>query len=229
MSKLTKSPASVAAAKGRNYHGSFFYPKRCEKNDCDVTENLLVCSSCKMVCYCCHEHQKADWPLHKDDCKAFRRNEIKAFFYKDEQMLIRFPLTNKNKRNACGKGRFYKRGYACPTIGCTICNCEEHAKPMMRTECCEQCICDTESDYVMFSYSRAHCSRSHKRYTLCGSHLVDCGRNSSNCDWRECRSCIEVEPSKLPGMLWGGLNPYNFYPLLSKDVPRHSLFNWNRV
>ena len=65
MSKLTKSPASVAAAKGRNYHGSFFYPKRCEKDDCDVTENLLVCSSCKMVCYCCQEHQKADWLLHK--------------------------------------------------------------------------------------------------------------------------------------------------------------------
>lgn len=137
-------------------------------------------------------------------------------------MLMRFPLTNKNKRNSCGKERLYKKGYVCPTTGCTICNCDEHAKPMMRTECCEQCICDTESDYVMFSYSRAHCSRSHQRYTLCGYHVGNC-LDWENCDWRECRSCIEKEPSRLPDMLWRGLNPYNFYPLLSKDVPRHSL------
>lgn len=43
-------------------------------------------------------------------------------------------------------------------------------------------------------------------------------------DWRECSKCVpKPGSSQLSDGLWRGLNPYNFYPLLSKDVPRHSL------
>jgi dihydroorotase len=94
---------------------------------------------------------------------------------------------------------------------------------MMRTRCCENSICDTERDYVMFSYSREHCSRSHSRYTLCGYYGTEASCDSTK-DWRECKGCIIPESiSGLPDKLWRGLNPYNFCPLLSKDVPRHSL------
>ena len=31
------------------------------------------CAACHTVCYCCREHQVADWPAHKAACKAARR------------------------------------------------------------------------------------------------------------------------------------------------------------
>jgi hypothetical protein len=31
------------------------------------------------------------------------------------------------------------------------------------------------------------------------------------------------DPSHVPDVLWRGLNAYNFFPMLSQDVPRHSL------
>jgi len=46
-------------------------------------------------------------------------------------------------------------------------------------------------------------------------------------DWRECKECIQPRENikDEPDRLWRGLNPYNFTPLLSKDVPRHLLCN----
>jgi len=35
---------------------------------------LLVCGACKVVYYCCVEHQKEHWPEHKKPCKALRKN-----------------------------------------------------------------------------------------------------------------------------------------------------------
>lgn len=37
---------------------------RCSKTDCE----LMVCSKCKSVAYCCPECQKADWAQHKHQC-----------------------------------------------------------------------------------------------------------------------------------------------------------------
>ncbi len=47
-------------------------PRRCEF--CGVHEamapaSLRRCGRCKMTMYCCPEHQKAAWPVHKKDCK----------------------------------------------------------------------------------------------------------------------------------------------------------------
>ncbi|KAK1733975.1 ankyrin repeat domain-containing protein [Skeletonema marinoi] len=35
--------------------------------------NLMICTSCKSVQYCCKEHQVEDWPNHKFFCKRFRK------------------------------------------------------------------------------------------------------------------------------------------------------------
>ena len=36
------------------------------------------CAACLTVCYCCREHQVADWPAHKVACKAARKKEPAA-------------------------------------------------------------------------------------------------------------------------------------------------------
>jgi hypothetical protein len=124
-SKLLDTLADAASRYGRSHHESFFYPKRCEFEGCEALGSLMSCSGCKMVCYCTVEHQKADWSEHKGDCKVFKRNGLKAFFYRDANMLARFPLESRNDRNQCGKARFKKQGYVFPTIGCAICCSEE--------------------------------------------------------------------------------------------------------
>ncbi|CAJ1952843.1 unnamed protein product [Cylindrotheca closterium] len=35
--------------------------------------NLVRCSGCRVVKYCCRDHQKKDWPMHKSWCKAFSK------------------------------------------------------------------------------------------------------------------------------------------------------------
>jgi hypothetical protein len=110
------------------------------------------------------------------------------------------------------------------TCSCNICCCPAGSKPMTVTRCCRTPICDTSANYVMFSYSREHCERSHERYTLCGYHGVEsvCDKTL---DWRECEGCnpLNAGTFSIPDKLWRGLNPYNFCPLLEARVPRHSM------
>jgi len=112
--------------------------------------------------------------------------------------------------------------------GCTLCGKSVKQVSMRATECCLMPVCDTEGDYVMFSFSREHCSRSHGRYTLCGDHggEKECEKDK---DWRECQNCTSERHGgsshgpDVADTLWRGLNPYNFYPMLATTVPRHSL------
>jgi hypothetical protein len=81
-------------------HTYFWYPDRCELEGCIVKrgeEPLKMCAACKMVKYCCVEHQKADWKFHKLDCRCFRRLDMRAVFYTDSEMLSRFPLNKAGK------------------------------------------------------------------------------------------------------------------------------------
>ena len=57
----------------------------------------------------------------------------------------------------------------------------------MRTECCNKLICDDEDSYVLFSYSREHCSRNHRRYSNCAYHYGE-GHEGK---WQECERCKE--------------------------------------
>lgn len=54
------------------------------------------------------------------------------------------------------------------------------------------------------------------------SHAARHSYNAMVCCLRAC-----VQPNgdvkNLPDRLWRGLNAYNYYPMLTKDVPRHSL------
>lgn len=40
---------------------------------CGGIINLKLCAKCKHVAYCCKDHQKQDWPSHKNSCKKISR------------------------------------------------------------------------------------------------------------------------------------------------------------
>ncbi|ORZ39622.1 hypothetical protein BCR44DRAFT_1458389 [Catenaria anguillulae PL171] len=200
------------------HHKMFWYPNRCEYPDCNApARSLRTCSGCRMVRYCSPEHQKADWNAHKLDCKCFRRLGVTAKFYSDEEMLAKYPLrTRKELKNHVKTAELHS--------SCDVCNVKDTEVDMILTECCGATVCDTEGDYVMMTYSRDHCPRSHRRYTHCGYHGVESWCDKS-VDWRLCPGCKQHknDPSEVADYLWRGNNGYNVTPLLTADVPRHSM------
>ena len=174
--------------------------------------------------YCCKEHQREDWAAHKGECKVFQRIGARATFYVDAEMLERFPM--RPAGDPAVRSRFVPRDAAgtAPLVSCALCLKTSREAATMCTGCCGEVICDTEDDYQLMSYSREYCSRSHDRYTLCGYHGVEKECDKAK-DWRECPECQSDARSGegASDRLWRGLNPYNFYPLLSSTVPRHAL------
>lgn len=61
-----------------------FYATCCNTCKNYDTKCLKVCSGCRIVCYCSYEHQKQDWPDHKDICKCIgkilKNNNWKSLF-----------------------------------------------------------------------------------------------------------------------------------------------------
>jgi hypothetical protein len=88
---------------------------------------------------------------------------------------------------------------------CDLCG---KRKKLTRTECCDQPICDDESEYVPFSYARNSCSRNHRRFTLCGLHHTE-GHEGS---WKSCAACRE-HCEELEMYVYYGTNEYNFEKL----------------
>ena len=60
-------------------HGSLTVPglRRCALPGCGAKEahpaHFKSCAACRIVVYCCREHQVAGWPAHKKACKAARK------------------------------------------------------------------------------------------------------------------------------------------------------------
>ena len=44
---------------------------RCARCDSRGEQNLKVCTRCRVARYCNKEHQRADWPRHRGDCKRW--------------------------------------------------------------------------------------------------------------------------------------------------------------
>ena len=89
------------------------------------------------------------------------------------------------------------------TPRCGLCGATEN---LTKTECCDNWICDDESEYEMFSYNRNSCSRNHRRFTLCGVHHEE-GHAG---DWKTCEKCRENYDKDLEMYAHCGTNNYNF-------------------
>lgn len=52
----------------------------CYKESCLVRSNLMRCGGCRAVMYCTPQHQRADWPRHKNQCRLIKpaREELAA-------------------------------------------------------------------------------------------------------------------------------------------------------
>lgn len=56
---------------------------------CAASQNLLRCSSCKVVRYCSKDHQVSDWAQHKSACNAIKASS--ACLRREEQKLRDHP------------------------------------------------------------------------------------------------------------------------------------------
>lgn len=106
----------------------------------------------------------------------------------------------KRKRN---KRKIQKAVSRKSRPACGLCGATEN---LMRTECCNEWICNDEDEYVLFSYERNSCSRNHGRYTLCGYHWIE-GHNG---DWMTCPQCKSDFEVDLEMYVYYGTNEYNF-------------------
>ncbi len=84
---------------------------------------------------------------------------------------------------------------------CGLCGA---TKNLIKTECCNQWICDDEDQYVVFSYARNSCHRNHRRFTLCGYHHVE--EHSGH--WKNCKKCRNAFETEM--YVYYGTNEYNF-------------------
>lgn len=92
---------------------------------------------------------------------------------------------------------------------CGLCGKTDKLIP---TRCCDNWICDDEGKYVIFSYARNSCHRSHDRYTLCSFHY-------HKGDWRECSECRKsFDTEDYVDM---ATNEYNFVKL--QNPPKYAL------
>lgn len=107
------------------------------------------------------------------------------------------------------KRRILKANKSKPRCGL----CGQASKPLTKTECCDNWICDDWDNYQMFSYAHNSCSRNHDRYTMCSTHF----REDHSGDWQDCQKCRDYcEPEMY---IYYGTNEYNFVKL--KDLPEY--------
>jgi hypothetical protein len=108
-------------------------------------------------------------------------------------------MVEKKTATAKRSGRKVAAGRRCGLCGKT--------RNLVKTECCDQWICDDEGSYVLFSYARNSCSRNHRRYTLCGFHHAE-GHTGA---WQDCSSCRNAFETEI--YVYYGTNDHNFTKL----------------
>jgi len=101
------------------------------------------------------------------------------------------------KQNSNKKGRPI-------TPKCGLCG---KTKKLIKTDCCEQWICNDEHKYKLFSYAKNSCSRNHRRYTLCGHHYMEEHPGS----WKTCQKCRNDFETEM--YVYYGTNEFNFEKL----------------
>jgi hypothetical protein len=85
--------------------------------------------------------------------------------------------------------------------------CGSTSKPLTRTPCCGNWICDDADEYVLFSYARNSCYRNHDHYTLCSFHYNEGHKGR----WQDCEQCRESFETEM--YVYYGTNEYNFEKL----------------
>jgi hypothetical protein len=84
---------------------------------------------------------------------------------------------------------------------------------LIKTECCDNWICDDSHKYMMFSYTRNSCFRNHSQFTVCSYHYYE-GHSGK---WQDCKICREsFETEDYVDM---ATNKYNFEKL--KKTPKY--------
>ena len=98
--------------------------------------------------------------------------------------------------------------------------CGQSTKPLTKTPCCDNWICDDEDEYQIFSFKRNSCFRNHSRYTLCAYHFNE-GHEG---DWMTCKKC--KEDFDAPTYEEFATNEYNFERL---DIKHRTRLNNHRL
>lgn len=87
---------------------------------------------------------------------------------------------------------------------CGLCG---KSRKLIKTECCDNWICDDEDTYVIFSYARNSCLRNHNHYTLCAHHHNE----QHTGEWQQCIECKSDFNTEI--YVWYGSSEYNFEKL----------------
>ena len=85
--------------------------------------------------------------------------------------------------------------------------CGQSTKPLRKTECCDNWICDDWSDYQMFSFAHNSCSRNHEKYTICSTHYTE----KHDGIWQDCQECRVIDATEM--YVYYATNEYNFVKL----------------
>jgi hypothetical protein len=90
------------------------------------------------------------------------------------------------------------------TPKCGICG--SHGK-LVKTECCDNWVCDDKGKHIPFSNERNSCFVNHNRFTLCAYHFAEKHKG----DWQTCAECRENLKPEI--YAYFGTNNYNFQKL----------------
>lgn len=90
-------------------------------------------------------------------------------------------------------------------------------KPLTKTKCCENWICDDSHKYVVNSFSKISCWRNHERFTICGRHY----RDEHIGKWQTCKQCRLNNKNDIFAYIDFSKNEFNFEP--NKQLDRISI------